>query len=367
LVTEDPNRESEFVDVKPSVPSRRKLLNRLLSLAGLGVAGALLSQEKTGILPIASASTGSYTDAASPVLNVTNTAGRDAIVGTGGRGVVGVANTGGGQAVTGFSSNVSAIAVVAEGIPGQTASLQEWWIGANNPLSVVDKNGNFGIGTSTPRNLLTVGPNPTAPLYTNELVQFARTNDAYMVVRDGTGTALLGTTGGLPFVGSQTNTDFTIRTNNLERVRITRGGNVGIGTTTPSVKLDVAGDAHATSFVATSDMRLKEEVAPIDDALDKVLRLQGVYFKWSDRYRSVLKRSNSSARQVGVIAQQVREVLPEVVSEWSDEAGRDYLGVDCSRLVAVTIEAMKQQQHQIKRLQERISLLEDNLRVYGSS
>jgi hypothetical protein len=144
-------------------------------------------------------------------------------------------------------------------------------------------------------------------------------------------------------------------------------GNFGIGTNVPKVRLDVAGEAHATDFVATSDMRFKEEVRPIDNALDKVLRLQGVYFKWNHRYRDVLKRSNTKSRQVGVIAQQVREVLPEVVSEWGDESGNGYLGVDCSRLVAVTIEAMKEQQNQIQRLQNRISMLEDTLKRSASS
>jgi hypothetical protein len=113
-------------------------------------------------------------------------------------------------------------------------------------------------------------------------------------------------------------------------------------------------------------MRFKEEVTPIDGALDKVLRLQGVYFKWNNQYRSVLKRSNTKARQVGVIAQRVREVLPEVVSEWG-EGGEGYLAVDCSRLVAVTIEAMKEQHNQIQQLRERISMLEDHLKRLTSS
>jgi hypothetical protein len=73
-------------------------------------------------------------------------------------------------------------------------------------------------------------------------------------------------------------------------------------------KLDVAGQVHATGFPTSSDMRFKEDIHPIDNALDKVLRLNGVYFKWNQLHRETLKRSSAlTSRQVGLIAQQVRE------------------------------------------------------------
>lgn len=62
--------------------------------------------------------------------------------------------------------------------------------------------------------------------------------------------------------------------------------------------------------------------------------------------------------QVGLIAQQVQKVLPEIVSEWADQGAEDYLAVDYNRLVAVLIEAVKQQETKIGALQERISTLE---------
>ena len=61
-----------------------------------------------------------------------------------------------------------------------------------------------------------------------------------MTIRDGTGIALLGTTSGIPFVGSRNNVPFTIRTGNAERVRIDIAGNVGIGTANPTERLQVS-------------------------------------------------------------------------------------------------------------------------------
>ena len=64
-----------------------------------------------------------------------------------------------------------------------------------------------------------------------------------------------------------------------ERMRITSSGNVGIGDTTPSYKLDVTGDIHATGeVISSSDARLKEDLEVIPDALDKVKQLSGYTF-----------------------------------------------------------------------------------------
>ncbi len=100
-----------------------------------------------------------------------------------------------------------------------------------------------------------------------------------------------------------------------ERMRILQNGNVGIGTATPGFLLDVAGAVHATSFPTSSDMRFKTDIEPIDDALEKVLALNGVYFKWNHLNRDVLKRSDTKTRQVGLIVQQVQQVSPVIVSD----------------------------------------------------
>ena len=124
--------------------------------------------------------------------------------------------------------------------------------------------------------------------------------------------------------------------------------NVGIGITTPTSKLHVGGDAvvsgvvTATDFDATSDIRLKTNIQPIDDPIAKVIQIEGVSFNW--------KKDNQPA--LGVIADQVEKILPELVH------GDDPKTVNYNGLIGLLIEVVKDQQKQINTLSERISKLE---------
>jgi hypothetical protein len=120
---------------------------------------------------------------------------------------------------------------------------------------------------------------------------------------------------------------------------VNSNGNVGIGTTTPSYKFHVIGDiAYTGNIYDVSDLRLKENITPLTNAIDKVSALRGIYFN--------LKGESPSKREVGVIAQEVEAVLPEVVS--TDAQG--YKSVDYSKLTPLLIEAVKGQQAQIESL-----------------
>lgn len=123
-------------------------------------------------------------------------------------------------------------------------------LNTNNTAKVtVLSGGNVGISTTAPTAPLTVGPNPVAVFNSNELLQLAKTGDAYMTISDGTGRFLMGTTAGLPFIGTQSATDFTLRSNNLDRVRLTSGGNVGINTTNPQALLEVLTSSNTTGLL----------------------------------------------------------------------------------------------------------------------
>ncbi|MEW6367466.1 MAG: tail fiber domain-containing protein [Acidobacteriota bacterium] len=149
-------------------------------------------------------------------------------------------------------------------------------------------------------------------------------------------------------------------TGQTERVRIDSSGQVGVGTNNPAFVLDVAGAAHASSFVTSSDARLKDNVIRLDQVLDKLEGVRGVSFDWNERYES-LGRSTGH-REIGVIAQELEIAFPELVSQWSDQ---DYLAVDYGRLTAVLIEAVKElraeKNAQIKQLKDLVTLQQQQI------
>jgi len=123
---------------------------------------------------------------------------------------------------------------------------------------------------------------------------------------------------------------------------------VGINTSADNLtyNLEVSGSIRASEgLLSNSDERLKENIYPIDNALSRVNEIEGVYFNWKDEKDS----------QVGVIAQQVKKVLPEVVSEDNNS----YLSVDYSKLVPLLIEAVNEQSSIIEGLEKRIAKLEE--------
>ena len=122
-----------------------------------------------------------------------------------------------------------------------------------------------------------------------------------------------------------------------EDMRLTNNGN-----------LDVEGDVTAFSTVVASDERLKDDVLTIKNAVDKVSQLRGVEFVWN-------KGKREGKQDIGVIAQEVEKVLPEVVIEKElplMEEGTTYKTVDYPKLTAVLIEAIKEQQEEIKELKD---------------
>ena len=82
-------------------------------------------------------------------------------------------------------------------------------------------------------------------------------------------------------------------------------------------------------MIATSDRRLKDNIVTIDSALEKVLKMRGVFFT----------RKNESKRRTGVIAQEIEEFLPEVVYE--DDEGMK--SVSYGSMIGLLIEAIKEQ------------------------
>ena len=116
--------------------------------------------------------------------------------------------------------------------------------------------------------------------------------------------------------------------------------------TQPAFALDVEGDVRASgNIIAQSDGRYKSDTCTIDNSLEKVKRLRGVSYVKTDSERA----------DMGLVAQELEQVLPELVTthkgaDYDDEKSVNYNGV-----IPVLIEAIKEQQQQIEQLQQRVS------------
>lgn len=142
---------------------------------------------------------------------------------------------------------------------------------------------------------------------------------------------------------------------NQNVILATGGGRVGIATSSPgsAYKLDVAGAAHASRFPTSSDVRLKTNIAPLTEALEKLQRIRSISFDWNEVYRSLGRATGH--REIGVSAQEVEAVFPELVTTWGEEG---YQVVDYSRMTAVLIEAVKALKAENDALKKRMEALE---------
>ena len=100
--------------------------------------------------------------------------------------------------------------------------------------------------------------------------------------------------------------------------------------------LKINGNFTATATSVSSDNRLKKEIEPIESPLKKVSKIQGVRYRW--KVDEFPERGLSVGKQIGLIAQDVEQVMPELVSEDKD----GYKAVSYSKLTAVLVEAVKE-------------------------
>ena len=193
-------------------------------------------------------------------------------------------------------------------------------------------NGNVGIGTSSPsipvgRGMHIQGVDEIA--YFRLSVAGMTGYDVYKAGFDG-------------YLFNRDNGHIIIGTNNTERIRVNNTGNVGIGTTAPSERLHVSGNILANGNISsTSDARFKENIRSIDNPLEKVLKIEGVVY---DRIDSEEKDN------IGFIAQDFEQIIPELVR--TDDEG--YKSINYQNMVAVLVEAMKEQQKEIVELKNRL-------------
>ena len=144
------------------------------------------------------------------------------------------------------------------------------------------------------------------------------------------------------------------------------GGNVGIGgLAKKNTKLAVWGLSYfssritcdqfvlAAGFTETSDAKLKTNIVPLANALEKLEQIRGVSFEWNEKSKS--KGYAVGQKNIGVIAQEVEAVFPEVVFTSEDDG---YKAVDYGRLTSVLIEAVKELKAMNEVLERRVEALE---------
>jgi hypothetical protein len=136
-------------------------------------------------------------------------------------------------------------------------------------------------------------------------------------------------------------TDFVIKSVTNDKDIIFKGVDNTAAIT--ALTLDMSGAGAATfnnDVTAFSDKRLKTDIKNIDNALSKVMKMQGVYYKRND--------IDDAREQVGVLAQDIEEVLPQVVLTADDEMKTK--SVDYGKICSVLIEAIKDLKQQVDEL-----------------
>jgi len=117
-----------------------------------------------------------------------------------------------------------------------------------------------------------------------------------------------------------------------------------------AVAMVVQGNLNANGTVYNSDIRYKKNIATINNSLDKVLKLRGVVYEMrTDEFPTY---SFNKGQQMGLIAQEVESIVPEVVSTNDD----GYKSVDYAKLVPLLIESIKAQQKEIEELKRLIKV-----------
>jgi hypothetical protein len=116
--------------------------------------------------------------------------------------------------------------------------------------------------------------------------------------------------------------------------------------------IDVTGDAkvegtlHLSNSISYSDINLKQDIQPLQHVLPDILKLSGYSYYW--------KQNKDTTQQIGVIAQEVQKVFPQLVK--ADKKG--ILGVNYQGLTPILLTAIKEQQDEIDELKAEIKKVE---------
>ena len=230
--------------------------------------------------------------------------------------------------------------------------------GVQTPLStmVIHTSGNIGIGANVPTSALHIKNTTSAMRITGNLTNTSTrpalsttpgvfeirgsgvtdgANDGFLRLSAGGGTST-SLQAYIDLSGSSTvsdmNSTIVLGAGGAERMRITSTGTVGIGTNAPGYALHVVGAIYASGNIsAFSDQRYKQNIVRLDRSLDAIRSLGGYYYTREDYEPGI--------RQIGLLAQEVKAVLPEAVCY---DSANDKYSVNYNCLMAPVVEAIKE-------------------------
>jgi hypothetical protein len=230
------------------------------------------------------------------------------------------------------------------------------WINGINILNT----GNVGIGTSSPASKLDICGPQYADLMMMRLLDQA--------------SQATGTGGGIGFGGKYNSTDFTefglirgLKENSTsgeyggylsfstrpnlgqwaERIRVTSAGNIGISTTSPSYRLHVNG----TFYAAGSSQDYKEGICNYNTDSCLFMCLKPKTYQYKDEWKH-LGKDLKSETQIGLIAEEVAEVMPELAILVNEDDNKVVRNVDYEKLSIVLLAEVQKLRHEMDQLKQ---------------
>ncbi len=237
------------------------------------------------------------------------------------------------QANGATDSNEIVIGADATGLGSNTVLL------GNSSIITTALSGNVSIGTTTPDSKLTLKQTTDGSRGLN----VTTTTGTPLSLTTNNGTVNFSTSSSEPTLGaggSTSNVYLTIDQPVYISGFHTNGSN--------KFALYLLGDINASGYYHASDERLKQNIKPIANALDKIQAISGVTFAF---------KSSPRKNEIGVIAQNVEKVVPEVVATGSD----GMKSVEYGNLVGLLIEGIKDQQKQIAHQNDLIAGLQKQI------
>jgi len=218
----------------------------------------------------------------------------------------------------------------------------------------IKNNGNIGIGTTSPVGKLDIVTGGS----TNIVISNDSTDTNYNIVSLN-GTRTKGSYAGIAGGGSGDNKLYlnsgdavSIQTgaSYTERMRITVSGSVGINTSSPGTyKLNVNG----TFYSAGSSLEYKTEISTFDADTNKILELRPVTYQYKDEYKHLGKELKSGT-QIGLIAEEVAEVFPELAMMKEDEDGETRVrNVDYEKLSILLLSEVQKLRKEVNELKNK--------------